>query len=168
MSLTADEPPTAADNPLSGQLLLLYRGFNIITMKKENTIRFVDEAHKAFYEQQSLNLKPDIYLRSLLYTLGMCGDTRRHFDSIYDAGLRGIDPQAIREPWQTGASLKVTRLAFQLFTDSTPTAYLDDAASFDECKKYSVSDIFCCSYASFFIEAINLRYPEYLVNSGGG
>ena len=30
-----------------------------------------------------------------------------------------------------------------------------------ECRKYSVSDIFCCSYAMYFWEGIKLRYPEY-------
>ena len=127
------------------------------------TINFADEMHKAFFLKQSQRLKPDVFLSSLIYTLGMCNDTRRHFHSIYDAENRTINPQAIREPWQTGSSLKVTRLAFQLFTNSTPTAFFDGSISMDECKLYSVSDIFCCSYAPYFVVAIKLRYPEYFV-----
>jgi hypothetical protein len=88
-----------------------------MAIRKENHIRFADEAHKAFYLALSQKLRPDAYLRSLIYTLGMCGDTRRHFGSIYDTGNRGINSEAVNEPWQTGSSLKVTRLAFQLFTD---------------------------------------------------
>lgn len=30
-----------------------------------------------------------------------------------------------------------------------------------ECRRYSVSDIFNCSYAMYFWEGIKLRYPEY-------
>ncbi len=31
----------------------------------------------------------------------------------------------------------------------------------DECREYSVSDIFCCGYAMYFWQGIQLRYPEY-------
>ena len=72
-------------------------------------------------------------------------------------------PESLHSEWQTGGSLKVTRLAFQLFTDGTPSAFLClDKPDIVECKRYSVSDIFCCGYAPFFVEAIKLRYPEYL------
>jgi hypothetical protein len=135
---------------------------------QERAIRFADETHKDFFMKQLRILKPDVYLKSLIYTLGMCHDTRRNFDSIYDARMRAINPEVIRKPWQTSSSLKVTRLAFQLFTDTTPTAYLDDATNFDECKRYSVSDIFCCSFAPYFVDAVNLRYPEYMSSSWKG
>ena len=131
-------------------------------MCQESNMRFYDDSHKDFYMSQSQKLKPDAYLRSLIYTLGMCHDTRRNFNRIYDAGLNAINPQAVREPWQTSSSLKVTRLAFQLFTDTTPTAFLASGHDFDECRRYCVSDIFSCSYATYFVEAIRLRFPEYL------
>ena len=146
-------------------------------------IRFIDESHMDFYAEKVNVLKsnifgkvsaPDVYLKSLIYTLGMCSDTRRRFDSIYDEKKRSINTGVISEAWQTGSSLKVTRLAFQLFTDSTPTAYVYDEndkvkENISECEKYSVSDVFCCSYAPYFVEAIRLRYPEYLTrNEVGG
>jgi hypothetical protein len=129
-------------------------------MYHEYNIRFADDRHKAFYISQSQKLSPDVYLKSLIYTLGMCHDTRRNFDSIYDHSLKKINPDAVNEPWQTGSSLKVTRLAFQLFTDNTPSAYVNSNFNFAECKRYSVSDIFCCSLAPYFVEAVRLRYPE--------
>jgi hypothetical protein len=135
-------------------------------MNNDGNIRFADETHKAFYMEQEQKLKPDVYLRSLIYTLGMCKDTRRHFDSIYDARERCINTDALTEAWQTGSSLKVTRLAFQLFTDTMPTAFTGGASNIDECKRYSVSDIFCCSFAPYFVDAISLRYPEYLKHYG--
>ena len=132
-------------------------------MTVENNIRFADEAHKAFFMERLQKLRPDPYLKSLIYTLGVCRDTRRNFDSIYDGGRHAIVPGAIRQPWQTGNSLKVTRLAFQLFTDTTPTAFMGGANDIDECRRYSVSDIFCCSFAPYFFEAINIRYREYII-----
>jgi hypothetical protein len=124
---------------------------------------FIDYDHIDFYSVQLLRLKPDCYLKSLIYTLGICSDARRRFDSIYNVKERRIVPDALHAGWQTGGSLKVTRLAFQLFTDTTRSAFLGlDAPDVDECKKYCVSDIFCCSYAPYFVEAIKLRYPEYM------
>jgi len=129
----------------------------------ETHIRFADNRHLEFYKKQIDRLNPDCYLKALIYTLGVCDDTRRRFDSIYDAKKRCIVPETLYAEWQTGGSTKVTRLAFNLFTDRPATAYSGmDMPDFDECKRYSVSDIFCCSYARFFSEAIKLRYPEYM------
>lgn len=58
----------------------------------------------------------------------------------------------LRKGWQTGTSLRTTRLAYNLWC-----TYID------ENPKYSTPDeIFCCSYAPYYFEAIMLRYPEYL------
>ena len=131
-------------------------------MTQEENIRFADDMHKAFFIEYSRKTDPDVYLSSLIYTLGVCRDTRRHFHSIYDTKERCIIPKAIDNPWQTDSSLKVTRLAFQLYTNSTPTAFLGGSSDIDECRRYTVSNIFCCSYAPYFIDAVYLRYPEYL------
>ena len=139
----------------------------MIFSEKHNAC-FADDRHLGFYTEQTDRLKPDCYLKALIYTLGICDDTRRRFDSIYDAKDRSIVPETLYAEWQTSGSMKVTRLAFQLFTDTTPTARTYDEAKnriiedYDECKRYSVSDIFCCGYAPYFYEAIKLRYPEYL------
>ena len=133
-----------------------------MSMVQEYNIRFADEAHKDFYMEMSQILMPDVYLRALIYTLGLCHDTRRHFNSIYNRSKRRINLNAIHEPWQTGTSLKVTRLAFQLFTGTTPTALICDGPDIEECIRYSVSNIFCCCYAPYFFVAIYLRYPEYI------
>ena len=53
--------------------------------------------------------------------------------------------------------------AFNLYTDGTPS--VDDYKCKDEqigeCRVYSVIDIFCCGYALYFWQGIQLRYPEY-------
>jgi hypothetical protein len=130
---------------------------------KLHNVCFANIEHLDFYNEQSARLCPDSYLKSLIYALGICPETRRHFGSIYNEKDKSIVPEAINSGWHTGGSLKVTRLAFQLFTDSTPSAFIDlNAPDIAECKRYSVSDIFCCGYAPLFVEAIKLRYPEYM------
>jgi hypothetical protein len=133
------------------------------TTMTEPDIRFVDEDHRAFYMGQTVKLTPDCYHRALVYTLGINSDTRRNFDSMYNAEDRCIVPGSINAAWQTGGSVKVTRLAFNLFNGGVPTAYSGDSdADFEECKRYSVAELFCCSHAPYFIHAIRLRYPEYM------
>lgn len=127
---------------------------------------FESEEHYSFYIEKVEKLNPDAYLRALIYAVGICPDTRRRWQSFYDEADRSIKPEVINEGWQTGTTYKITRLAYQLFTDGTPTAVTYDekdspTEDFKECSQYSVSDIFCCEYAPFFVEAIKLRYPEY-------
>jgi len=135
----------------------------------ELKIYFTDQEHLAFYESTLSTVNPDVYRKALVYTLGICPDTRNNFNSLYDIHDRSIIPQSITAAWQTSSSLRVTRLAFNLFTDGVPTVYLDfDDSEKDkcisECSLYSVSDIFCDSYAFYFFEAIKIRYPEYFRN----
>ena len=35
------------------------------------------------------------------------------------------------------------------------------ARQVDECRQYTVEEIFCCAYAPYFWQAIQIRYPEY-------
>jgi len=134
------------------------------------TIKFYDRDHRAFFEQHNTG---DVYQRAFFYTIGLCPATRSHAAELYDTGKRQILPEAMSAEWQTGTSAKVTRLAFNLFTDGTPTAYRFDENNRDlpvndddrrEAALFSVSDIFCCEYAAYFFEAIKLRYPEYFHN----
>lgn len=129
---------------------------------------FQSEAHRKFYEEKILQLHADVYLRALIYTVGICPDTRKRWECFYNETEHEIKPEVISRGWQTGTSVKLTRLAFQLFTDSTPTAYgynehYCETRDFDECQRYSISDIFCCEYAPFFMQAVKLRYSEYFI-----
>lgn len=127
---------------------------------------FASKEHYEFFKQTCERLNADCYLKALIYTVGISEDTRSRWSSFYDEKERTIKPEVINSGWQTSGSVRITRLAFQLFTDSTPTAIEYDKDdnpqySFKECQLYSVSDTFCCSYAPFFVEAVKLRYPDY-------
>lgn len=134
-------------------------------------IRFIDFKHKEFFVERA---SKDVYHNALFYLLGLCPETRRHYTDLYDDSGKCIKPEGIGAGWQTGTSVKVTRLAFNLFSDGTPTAvrYNDDGSSmpynrddYNECSLYSVSDVFCCEYAPYYYEAIKPRYPEYAGNA---
>lgn len=135
---------------------------------KQQDIMFANKEHYDFFTQTSARLNPDCYLLALIYTVGISANTRTRWGSFYDERHREIKPGVIHEGWQTSGSMRITRLAFQLFTDGTPTAFEYDEhnerkENFRECQLYSVSDIFCCGDAPFFVEAIKLRYPEYFL-----
>jgi hypothetical protein len=129
-------------------------------------VYFADKKHLDFYAQQidSLKNQNDPYYKALFYTLGICPDTRRNIDLLFERTKRSVCPDEIHAGWQTRGSTIVTRLAFNLFTDGCPTAYTDNRSPpcVSELSNYRVSDVFCCEYAPYFIEAIRLRYPEYM------
>ncbi|MGE4485879.1 MAG: DUF6075 family protein, partial [Oscillospiraceae bacterium] len=80
------------------------------------------------------------------YAVGICPDTRRRWQSFYDEADRSIKPEVINEGWQTGTTYKITRLAYQLFTDGTPTAITYDekdspTENFKECSQYIFREI---------------------------
>lgn len=134
----------------------------------QQDMMFASKEHYEFYHQTAERLNADCYLASLIYTVGISEDTRRRWNSFYDEANRQIKTEVLQEGWQTSGSKRITRLAFQLFTDGTPTAITFDEKDnsqedFRECQFYSVSDIFCCENAPFFVEAIKLRYPEYFM-----
>ena len=121
--------------------------------KKEN-IRFISEAHEKFYyEKLKEVLYVDVYHKALCYCLGISDDTRRNINRIYD----------FKTGWQTSGSGKVVRMAFNLYCNGTPS--VDDEQNteeqIDECRRYLAEELFCCCYAPFFWQAIQIRYPEY-------
>ena len=139
------------------------------SIAKTQNIIFISEEHKQFYSMmlEKINFS-DCYHEALFYTLGINPDTRKHVEEIYDFDENCIKIECISKAWQTGNSLKVTRLALNLYTNGVPTtmckSYVHDGdKQFKECSKYSASDIFCSSYAHYFFQAITLRYPEYVL-----
>lgn len=118
---------------------------------------FIDADHENFF---NANKKGNVRFDSMVYTFGICEDTRNHFGSLYDAKEKRICLEQIHAAWQTTGSLPVTRLAFNLFTGTTPTAMKNMDLS--ECREYSVSEIFGCGFAPYFVQAIAILYPEYM------
>ena len=82
-------------------------------------------------------------------------------DSIFNKEKGEINLDAIKAGWQTGTSEKVTRMAFNLWNHSIMFDSEEDLANDKISCCYAPSEIFCCSYAPYFWEAVQIRYPEY-------
>lgn len=129
-----------------------------------NGILYQDGEHYTFTTEKLRELReagyqPDVYARSLFYTLGVCAETRAHFGDLFDMAEHGIKLDGLQHGWQTGTSRKVTRLAFNLWNGCT----YDSVEDADVCKHsplYGVDEIFCCGYQPYFIQAVRLRFPE--------
>ena len=134
--------------------------------RAEKEIIFISDAHEKFYYEKLKEVRyQDVYHKALVYCLGISNDTRRNIKSIYDFRTGCVKPECLCEGWQTGGSVKVVRMAFNLYCGGTPSVCDDDDpyAQVDECGMYTVEELFCCSYAPYFWQAIQLRYPEYAV-----
>lgn len=127
-------------------------------------MEFIDSEHKAFFDKKLKELKEygkiDVYYKSLVYTLGICETTREHFNSIFNIKKSEININSISSAWQTGSSVKVTRMAFSLWNRCMYDSE-EDSEKGEMSNGYNPSEIFCCSYAPYFWEAIKIRYPEY-------
>jgi hypothetical protein len=130
-----------------------------------NGINFESRVHYEFFEEKMIQLRPDCYLNSLIYTLGICHETRAHWHTLYDEVKGEINPDAIQSSWKTSGSIRVTRLAFHLFTNSMPTVNSCDkreqlTCDCKECQQYSIVELFCDEHAPYFVEVIKLRFPS--------
>lgn len=125
---------------------------------------FIDDDHQEFYKEicneMSKIKKLDRYEKALIYTLGISEITREHFNEIFNFE-DGINVDAILCGWQTGTSLKVTRMAFNLYNYCMYDSE-EDIENGQISEYYNPSDIFACSYAPYFFEAIKIRFPEYM------
>ncbi|MGL6199133.1 MAG: DUF6075 family protein [Lachnospiraceae bacterium] len=129
------------------------------------TIIFKDEEHKKFYFEYLQRCRcDDVYHKVLIYTLGIDRDSRENIDTVYDFNNGCVKPEGLHQGWITSGSARIVRMAFNLYCNGTPTVfeYEDDPdAALDEAKRYSAEELFCCGYALFFWQAIQIRYPEY-------
>lgn len=133
-------------------------------LEAERTILFHDEEHKKFYYENLKKVRyQDGYHKALVYCLGISQDTRKNVHRIYDFKTGNVRTKCLQEGWLTSSSSKVIRMAFNLYCNYTPSIldYKDMEEQISECRQYTVEELFCCSYAPYFWQAIQIRYPEY-------
>lgn len=134
------------------------------TIEKQENIIFISEAHEKFYYEKLKEVRSlDVYHKALCYCLGINDDTRRNIDQIYDFKSGNVKPECLHNGWQTSGSVKVVRMAFNLYCNGMPSVNESDdpEEQLSECHRYTVEDLFCSSYAPFFWQAVKIRYPEY-------
>lgn len=130
----------------------------------EKAIIFISKAHEKFYYEKLKEVRyQDVYHKALVYCLGISDDTRRNIYSIFDFKTGCVKTECLHEGWQTSGSVKVVRMAYNLYCNGTPSVLDYDNAEeqVDECRLYTVEELFCCAYAPYFWQAVQIRYPEY-------
>lgn len=92
-------------------------------------IQFLNKQHKEFYTEYLKRCRyNDAYHRAFIYCLGISRDTREHVNQIYDFKTGCVKTKCLSEGWQTSGSMKVVRLAFNLYCNDTPGVYDYDHA----------------------------------------
>ena len=148
-------------------LSALAKAFMVImnsTALGAESIIFISEAHEKFYYEKLKEVRyQDVYHKALCYCLGINDDTRRNANRIYDFKTGCVKTECLHEGWQTSGSVKVVRMAFNLYCNATPSVddYTVAEEQINECRQYTVEELFCCAYAPYFWQAIQIRYPEY-------
>ena len=114
------------------------------------SIKLKNKEHEKFYEQclgRTGSLDP--YHKAFFYTMGISGETRKHIEDVFNFREDAIRPEGMNKGWQTSGTSCLTRLAFNLWNgwnaDGCATPY----------------DLFTTSDATYMLEAVRLRYPEY-------
>ena len=129
-------------------------------------MKFLNDEHRTFYYKVMNMIKQyrnseeiGSNDKSFVYILGLCDLTREHINEIYSLN-KGLNIAALELDWQTEISLKVTRLAFNVYAEwihDTTQEAIENRVS----KNYSVNEIFDCDLAPYFLEAIKIRFPRY-------
>lgn len=142
----------------------------VLETDKKDEIIFISQAHEKFYYEKLKEVRhQDEYHKALCYCLGICDDARKHIDRIYDFKTGMVKPECLKEGWQTSGSVRVVRMAFNLYCNGTPSVCEDVEVEeqLKECKQYTAEELFCCSYAPFFcqglIQKIRLHFILILV-----
>ncbi len=119
-------------------------------------VRFKHEKHRNFYQNCLLleKCQGDPYREALFYALGLNPDTVLHINDLYDFQEHCIEPEGLHQPWQTSGSLRVTRLAFNLYNGFQGE---DDQDAWE----YTPYSLFGDGLMPWMMEAVKLRYPEY-------
>lgn len=119
------------------------------------TMKYIDSQHEQFYKSRVCG---DTYRDSVSYLLGLTAETRAGATDLFDEDGMRID--GLSAAWQTGTTMRLTRLAFNLWNDCMVESEEDyEAGRYS--KRYGPSEIFCCNLAPYFVQAIRIRYPDY-------
>ncbi len=117
-------------------------------------MKFIDNEHENFYNEKIGQVKfRDSYINALIYLLASNRETRRYFEEIYNIEKNEINLESLEKPWQTGTSINICRLAFNLFGDIVSDKP-EDGSSY----LYTISQIIKNINLDCCIEAIKLRF----------
>lgn len=117
-------------------------------------MKFYNKEHKERYEDVlSRMTSTDNYHTSVAYLMSLDDNCYKHINDLFDFEDDSIKADGLNKAWNTSTTLKVIRLAFNLWNGYC----YDDNDEVDS--NFCVDNIFNCSYAEYFYQAIKLRYP---------
>ena len=86
------------------------------------TITFKSKEHEKFYMEYLKKCRyQDVYHQALVYCLGIDRDTRENVNKIYNFKTGCVKTESLQEGWQTSGSLRIVRMAFNLYCNGTPS-----------------------------------------------
>ena len=135
-----------------------------ITKSDSVEIRFEDDEHEHKFDEICRKMKHlDCYHLSLAYLLSLDKVLREHTDEVFDFQEDGIKREGLHKGFQTGTSMKTTRLAFNLWNGccSDGQNYTDKYGYEMELPScyYTPEQIFSCTdYAPYYWQAIQIRF----------
>lgn len=116
-------------------------------------IRFSSNEHKNFfYAMLQTCGNTDSYHRAFFYCIGISDTARVNVRQLFDFETHQIKPEGLHEAWQTGGTMRLTRLAFNLWNGYAEPGQEGMSTPYE---------LFDCGYATYFYEAIRQRYPEF-------
>ncbi|SHG89758.1 DUF6075 family protein [Tepidibacter thalassicus] len=119
---------------------------------------FKDEKHKTFFKEQveKTRSRNDPYRKALFYVWGLTEETRENIESLYNFKEKAIDFEGLNKSWQTGTTIKVCRLAFNLYNGLYGQQDESESAM-----DYTPYGIFDCGLIDYMLEAVKIRFEEY-------
>lgn len=136
-----------------------------IYKQESGDISFRDDTHEELFTNwcEELHIEEDPEYLAALYLLAMDEVVRNHAREVFDFENLCIIPDSINRDWQTGTSSKTTRLIFNLYNygiheDTSSEGEPVEGSSYS----YTPAIIFASSYAPYYVQALKIRYPDYL------
>ena len=117
---------------------------------------FYDNEHRDSYDDICARMKYlDCYHRALAYLLALDNVCREHVEDVFDFQQDGIRADGLGRAWQTGTSMRTTRLAFNLWNGYCYAE--NDMPSYD----YTPEALFVYGdYAPYYWQAIEIRFER--------
>ena len=115
---------------------------------------FKDNQHWKFYDEniERTNSQRDSERKALFYTLGLTKETINNIEGLYNFNENCIKIEGLREGWQTGTTIRICRLAFNLYNGFC-------GQHDDQAENYTPYNLFDYGLASYMLEAVKIRYP---------
>jgi hypothetical protein len=125
-------------------------------------LKFKNVNHQNFYliNVEKTNRSKDPYRKALFYVLGLINETRNNINSLDNFDEKCIEFDGLNQPWQTGTSMRVTKLAFNLFNGFNGD--IGEDKPIDNMSDYTPYNLFDNGLMVYMLEGIKILYEVYV------